>query len=267
MIAARWLLPGLLALGAGLPAAAQEPRGDDAPSAFERLALEDLGGAEVWREVEPPLTDGDSAGVGEQATRADPGTVAASASVGRQLPPRAGSAGREADATPDAPAPGVPHWSRSLLSLAGVVGLILLLAWGYRMVMGERISGLGRGRRPGVIEVVSRTTVAPRQSLCLVRVGPRMVLVGISSDGMRSLDVIDDPALAAQLAGDAEGARTGSSGDGFRGVLAGEASAYKSTDDRAPAAEPSARSRGARREVDAALRVVRDAASRLGLSA
>ncbi|RMF81313.1 MAG: hypothetical protein D6744_07280, partial [Planctomycetota bacterium] len=94
-------------------------------------------------------------------------------------------------------------WWRSIGSLAAVVALIVLLAWGYRAAATSGWNIVGRPRRPGVVQVISRAALSPRQSICLVRVGPRMVLVGVTADHVRPLDVIDDAALVAQLAGDA----------------------------------------------------------------
>ncbi|MEP0847711.1 MAG: flagellar biosynthetic protein FliO [Phycisphaerae bacterium] len=98
------------------------------------------------------------------------------------------------------PASSAPPWSRTFGSLAAVVALIGLLAWGYRAVTSSGFSR--RGRRAGVIEIISRTALSPRQGLVLVRVGPRMVLVGTTHERLTALDVIDDAELCARLAGE-----------------------------------------------------------------
>lgn len=106
------------------------------------------------------------------------------------------SAGSEAAAT--------SNWLRPMLSLAGVTALILLLAWGYRAVTG--VSPLAaRPRAPGMIQVLSRTSLSPKQALVLVRVGPRMVLIGAGADSLTTLHTIDDSELVARLAGEATG--------------------------------------------------------------
>lgn len=116
---------------------------------------------------------------------------------------------------------------RTLAALAGVVGLIVLLAWGYRAAAGGRLSLLRKLRRPGLIEVVSRTSLSARQSLCLVRIGPRLVLIGQSPDQLRALDVIDNADLAATLLGEAARERAGSSQAEFRDCLEREAKGYE----------------------------------------
>jgi len=122
---------------------------------------------------------------------------------------------------------GIRHsWTRTIGALAGVVGLIVLLAWGYRAMSGGQVPLLGKARRPGLIEVISRTPLSARQSLCLVRIGPRMVLIGQSQDALRVLDVIDDPELVARLAGEVAQKRPGSSRQEFQHCLEHEASDY-----------------------------------------
>lgn len=117
-------------------------------------------------------------------------------------------------------------WTRTVGALAAVVGLIALLAWGYRAATlgGVRIGG--KPRRPGLIEVLSRTSLSPRQSLCLVRVGPRVILVGQSHDNLSTLDVIDDAGVAAGLAGEAMRDRPDSNVAEFQRCLDREAGNY-----------------------------------------
>lgn len=117
---------------------------------------------------------------------------------------------REANSEREA-RPGVGgSWLRTGGSLAAVVALIVLLAWGYRAVTPGGLP-LARTRHPGLIEVVSRLGLSPRHALFLVRVGPRLVLCGVSPERISVLDTIDDPDLATRLAGQAAAARPDSS--------------------------------------------------------
>ena len=127
--------------------------------------------------------------------------------------------------------PGQRPWLRTMGALAGVVGLIVLLAWGYRTMARGNLPLLGKARRPGLIEVISRTPLSARQSLCLVRIGPRLVLVGQSPDALRTLDVIADADLAARLVGQAAQRLPGSSQAEFHTCLEHEAAAYHQPDD------------------------------------
>jgi flagellar biogenesis protein FliO len=118
-------------------------------------------------------------------------------------------------------------WGRTVLALAGVVGLIVLLAWGYRAIAGGNVPLVGKARRPGVIEVISKVSLSARQSLCLVRVGTRMVLIGQSADNLRALDVIDDAELTARLSGEAARRRPDGNHAAFQSCLAREAQEYQ----------------------------------------
>lgn len=93
-------------------------------------------------------------------------------------------------------------WIRTGLSLAGVTVLIFVLAWAYRSL--ARLSGwsgLPRMRSAGLIEVVARQILTPKDSLWLVRVGERMLLLGIGSQGPRALDLIADADAVSRLSG------------------------------------------------------------------
>ena len=119
-------------------------------------------------------------------------------------------------------------WVRTTAALAGVVALIVLLGWGYRL-MANGTGRLGwslRGRHPALIEVVSRAALSPRQSLCLVRIGPRLVLLGVTADAVRPLDVIHDAELTARLIGQAAQQRPDSHSAEFARTLEHEASTY-----------------------------------------
>jgi flagellar biogenesis protein FliO len=124
---------------------------------------------------------------------------------------------------------------RTAGALAAVIALIVLLAWGYRVTIA---SGGGwrlpfKGRQPGLVEVVSRTVLSPRQSLCLVRIGPRLVLLGVSHDNVRALDVVSDPDLTAQLLGTAARQKPDSQSAAFSQCLESEASSYVVADESA----------------------------------
>lgn len=100
------------------------------------------------------------------------------------------------------PAPALaPGWWRSTLALGGIVAVVIGLAW-----VARKLPMPYRVLRPGLVHVLSRTPINARQSLCLVRVGSRVVLVGVSPGQLAALDTIDDPAAVAQLAAHTLGA-------------------------------------------------------------
>ncbi len=162
--------------------------------------------------------------------------VAAPHLEGRPLPRRRDADRPAATSAETAGSRGSP-WLRTTGSLAAVVGLILLLAWGYRLVAGRGRLHLG-GRRTGLIEVVGRTTLSPRQSLCLVRLGPRLVLLGVTPDAVRALDVIQDADLTARLMGQAAQRRPDSQTAEFARCLERESKGYTSEDGDADRSAP-----------------------------
>lgn len=166
------------------------------------------------------------------------------------------------------------NWLRTVLSLGAVTGLILLLAWGYRGVM--RSTGaawLGRSRQPAVLDVLARTSLTPKLGICLVRVGPRMVLVGVGADQLTALDVIDDADLTAKLAGriatpaaehaDARDAAQSATARDFQQLLAQESEdSLNASADREPESPDGVRLLQLRGQLSGALRRLRAAAGR-----
>jgi flagellar biogenesis protein FliO len=86
--------------------------------------------------------------------------------------------------------------SRMILALAAVIGLIFILRWGLRSVAGNTASTNG-----GVMSVIARCGVGPRQQLMLVKLGRRVILVGNGGAQMNALCEINDADEIAQLLG------------------------------------------------------------------
>lgn len=137
---------------------------------------------------------------------------------------------------------GQNSWVRTTAALGGVIALIILLGWGYRAVAGHggRLNLALRGKHSTLIEVVARTVLSPRQSLCLVRIGPRLVLLGLTPDAVRTLDVIQDADLTARLLGQAAQRRADSNTAEFAQCLEREARPYETRPERSngPVADP-----------------------------
>jgi flagellar biogenesis protein FliO len=150
-------------------------------------------------------------------------------------------------------------WLRTTASLAGVVALIVLLAWGYRLMTGAggRLPRGLRARQPGLIELLGRTNLTPRQSLYLVRVGPELVLIGATNETLRALSIIRDADWAARLAGQHAAGQANSHLAEFRHCLAAEVDTYGERDgdaarppQAAPAGAPESTPGGARAAAD-----------------
>lgn len=72
---------------------------------------------------------------------------------------------------------------KMLGALAAVIGALVGGVWLLRRMA----PGVAAGSDNRLIEVLSRSAVGPKQSLVLVRVGSRMVLVGVSPESMQKL--------------------------------------------------------------------------------
>ncbi len=61
--------------------------------------------------------------------------------------------------------------------------------------------GSQRVGRSNAIEILYRSAINPKQSLCLVRLGNKLLLVGLSPNHMSCLVNMDDPEEIAQVLG------------------------------------------------------------------
>ena len=146
------------------------------------------------------------------------------------LPDRQRTAGQNTKGSSPPPA-GASLW-KPLLSLLAVLASIILVAFLFRrFALGHRRSGTA-----GPIEILARSTVSPRQSLCLVKLPTRLLLVGVSPNHIASLATIDDPDEIAKIAGLLEKGSQHSISNTFEGLFHRETSRYDSqepaTDDQ-----------------------------------
>jgi flagellar biogenesis protein FliO len=112
------------------------------------------------------------------------------------------------------PSSGGSLWWQTLGALLLVIGLILAMRWILRRTSSLRaVAGGGQ-----VIEVLSRTNISARQSLLLVRVGQRILVIG-AGETLTTLVQFDDPAQVAELLGNVEQARASSLSNTFARAL------------------------------------------------
>jgi flagellar biogenesis protein FliO len=86
----------------------------------------------------------------------------------------------------------------TLTSLGVVIALILLMRWGWAKLGGHVTASGGIGASAAV-EVLSRTTIAPRNHILLVRVANRILVLGDSVQGLSQLSQIEDPQQVAEI--------------------------------------------------------------------
>jgi len=129
--------------------------------------------------------------------------------------------------------------SWSLIDLWPLVVVLLLIA-----VMVVILKRAVPARRflsgSGILQVVARTHVSPKQQILLVRLGRRLILVGVSPERIGTLTIVDDPEQVALLLGEAASAAPRSMNREFRESMREQADAYA----REPEEDISAVTRG-----------------------
>ena len=123
--------------------------------------------------------------------------------------------GREAVRTP---------WYSSL-PVALLVVLASIVGCAYAAKRHLRL-GRSDGGLPA-LQVVARSYLSPKQSICLVRAGPRLIMVGVTADRITHLTDIDDPDAAAQLIGRAEASKEDSRTGAFQRLVVDEGTVYR----------------------------------------
>lgn len=116
-------------------------------------------------------------------------------------------------------------WSRlgDFVPLMVVLAIIGLAAWVLRRFLPARRLVTGAG----VLDTVARLPVSSRQSLLLVKMGRRLVLLGVTPEQISTLSIVEDPEEVALLVGRAASLRPGSGSEAFAGSLNSEAEAYE----------------------------------------
>ena len=110
----------------------------------------------------------------------------------------------------------VGSWfSKTAAALGVVIALILLLRWIWARVTGH----VPAATRSAVVEVLSRTTIASRNHVLLLRIGSRIIVVSDSSAGVRTLVNIDEPEEVASLLATVTVNQAGSITQGFSQIL------------------------------------------------
>ncbi len=107
---------------------------------------------------------------------------------------------------------------QTLAALAMVLGLIFVLRWLLQKWSGQGGSGL-LSRSGQVIEVLSRTTIASKSQVLVLRVGHRLIVTHESAQGMSTLATISDPDEIACVLEAVHSGKPGSVTGQFRQML------------------------------------------------
>jgi len=187
----------------------------------------------------PPSPDPLSAAVVDPNNENEP--TASSATRGDapiSLPPRVGPEGSSTLGGRSLP-PGprlVPWYRHGLVALSVVLGVIFGLLWLLR-----RYVPSVRKAPAGPLRVVARTAISPKQSVALLEVGRRYVLVGITADHLTNLGHIQDPDESFHLRAKALEPRPAGRQNRFDELLSQEAAEYAEVESAVPAAGPPSR--------------------------
>ena len=143
---------------------------------------------------------------------------------------------------------------RVIGSLAAVLGLIVLMYWGTRRMLPQSaLGGLS-----GVIKVLARTHLSPKQKILLIQVGRRVLVVADGGSGqLNTLCQIDDPDEAAALIGQVHGETIETGGRSFASLFGQAKERMRGSSASAPAAEEVDELASAREQLDGLMQQVR----------
>ncbi len=115
------------------------------------------------------------------------------------------------------------------LPLAAVLALILIIVWAAK----KYLPNVRRLTGSTAMKVVARTHLSPRQSIAVVRLGRRLLVVGQTADNLTPLGVVEDPEEVSELLGEIESGKTNSAVGNFKRV-------FQKTDEEFAAADEAA---------------------------
>jgi len=117
-------------------------------------------------------------------------------------------------------------YGKMMWPLAAVLGTIALAAWGLR----KWAVGGGRLGSTGAITVLARHYLSSKRSLCLVRLGRRVVLLGVTPEHIGAVADLGDADEAAALMAGLERTRPGSFSNAMAGFSPSRISDFKQDD-------------------------------------
>ena len=121
------------------------------------------------------------------------GPVRATApAVGIRLPPR--STGPEPGTSSNRKSSSINSLWTTAISLAAIVGCLMLVGYWLKPYL-----GLPRGLPIDAVELLGRRVIEQKVAIHLVRCGERVLILGVSPDGARTLSEITDPGEVQRL--------------------------------------------------------------------
>ncbi len=133
------------------------------------------------------------------------------------------------------------------------LGLILVLLAGCAMIFKRIFPSTKRMFNSDSMEVLGRTYLSSKQFVCLVRIGPRMLVLGCTPENVNALSEISDPEELTALEGQIKQATTGSATQTFLQIFRKRNLGYDEMDEASLDTSDSyysSRVRSVRNEVD-----------------
>ena len=112
---------------------------------------------------------------------------------------------------------------RMLMSL--VVVLVLFATGAF--VLRRYLKASGKTGKSAGVEILSKNPINARQSVCIMKFGTRVFVLGVSPNHMAALDVIDNPDEVAIITGDIESSRRHSISHSFDKLFQRESQDYE----------------------------------------
>lgn len=123
--------------------------------------------------------------------------------------------------------PGIPEFGRVAGSLAVVIGLLVLLTFLAKRFGSGRFAA-GAGRPGGILQILARYPVARGQSLVLLKLDRRILLVHQTGSAMTTLTELTDINDVASLLARIEASERGGLGATFQRALSRAGETYRS---------------------------------------
>ena len=116
---------------------------------------------------------------------------------------------------------------RAILSLMAVIGIALGLMWVWKMFLAKTQGSPENSS----IQVLSKTSITPRQSVLLLQAGRRLIVVGTSGTELNTLCQIDNPEEVAEMIAKVRLEKASRGINGFRKIFSKAESEFSDSAD------------------------------------
>lgn len=149
--------------------------------------------------------------------------------TGRRISPRTKTfrsrEDRNVDETAAKTSPSGRQLSWWISTALGLVFVLTVIFFAGRALRGM-VPGLGTSDLGGPIHILHRSFLSPKHSVCLIRCGDRLLLVGLSGERMNTLAEITDPQEIEYLKGQCMQVRPNSTTRAFRDLFSRDKSVW-----------------------------------------